>query len=167
MFLSPGSWCPRRNCLPSLWKFCHQSPLAFKVKFPGSSQSLCQIPRLENLLGALELLQQYKNFFGIIFLQFVSYLFRGSAVELTVASSKRMYAICHVSQVCCSQSPCLCSRPLLTHATTGDTQTSKASQAQCFFFVVVVLFVCFLRSLLLSLGPGVHEVLFAPSECLW
>ena len=135
MFLSPGSWCPRRNCFPSLWKFCHQIPLAFKVKFPGSSQSLCQIPRLENLLGALELLQQYKNFFGIIFLQFVSYLFRGSAVELTVTSSKRMYAICHVSQVCCSQSPCLCSRPLLTHATTGDTQTSKASQAQCFFEV--------------------------------
>ena len=32
----------------------YQIPLAFKVKFPGGSQSLCQIPRLGNLLWALE-----------------------------------------------------------------------------------------------------------------
>ena len=131
MFLSPGSWCPRRNCFPSLWKFCHQIPLAFKVKFPGSSQSLCQIPRLENLLGALELLQQYKNFFGIIFLQFVSYLFRGSAVELTVTSSKRMYAICHVSQVCCSQRQCPCVRPLLIRPSAGDSWILTGKFAPC------------------------------------
>ena len=105
MFLSPGSWCPRRNWFPSLWKFYHQIPLAFKIIFPGSSQSLCQIPRLENLLGALELLQQYKNVFGIIFLQFVSYLFTGSTVELMVTSSKRMYATCWISQVCWRKSP--------------------------------------------------------------
>ena len=29
---------------------------------------------------------------------------------------------CH-TQVCCTQSPCPCSRPLLTHASTRDTQT--------------------------------------------
>ena len=29
---------------------------------------------------------------------------------------------CH-TQVCCTQSPCPCSRPLLTHTSTGDTQT--------------------------------------------
>ena len=29
--------------------------------------------------------------------------------------------LCH-SQVCCTQSPCPCSRPLLTHTSTGDTQ---------------------------------------------
>ena len=30
--------------------------------------------------------------------------------------------LCH-TQVCCTQSPCLCSRPLLTHTFAGDTQT--------------------------------------------
>ena len=40
---------------PVLCKFCNQIPLASKVKFPGGSQSLCQIPRLRNLLWVLEL----------------------------------------------------------------------------------------------------------------
>ena len=44
----------------------NQIPLAFKVKFPGGSQSLCWIPSLGNLLWALELSQQCENFFGII-----------------------------------------------------------------------------------------------------
>ena len=30
--------------------------------------------------------------------------------------------LCH-TQVCCTQSPCPCSRPLLTHTSAGDTQT--------------------------------------------
>ena len=30
--------------------------------------------------------------------------------------------LCH-TQVCCTQSPCLCSRPLLTRTSTGDTHT--------------------------------------------
>ena len=42
---------------PVLWKFCNQIPLAFKVKFPVGSWSLCRIPRLGNLLWVLELLQ--------------------------------------------------------------------------------------------------------------
>ena len=54
------------------------------------------------------------------------------------------------TQVCCTQSPCPCSRPLLTHTSTGDTQTLKG------------------RSGSVSVGsPGVHKVLFEPSECLW
>ena len=71
---APFSWvlvrtrfclCPPRVCSPVLWKFCNQIPLAFKVKFPGGSQSLCQIPRLGNLVWVPELSQQCKNFFGI------------------------------------------------------------------------------------------------------
>ena len=65
-----------------LWKFCNQIPLAFKIKFPGGSQYLCQIPRLGNLLWALELSQQCKNFFGIIVLQFVGCLLGGSMLGL-------------------------------------------------------------------------------------
>ena len=90
-----------------------------KVKFPGDSQCLCQIHRLGNLLWALELLQQCKKFFGIIGLQFVGCLLSDSVVGLTCCSS----------QVCCSQSPCPCGRPLLTCASAGNTQHSKAGLA--------------------------------------
>ena len=61
---APFSWvlvctkfclCPPRVCFPVLCKFCNQIPLASKVKFPGGSQSLCQIPRLGNVLWVLQL----------------------------------------------------------------------------------------------------------------
>ena len=62
LLLSPGSWCERGfvcalqvTVSPILCEFCNQIPLASKVKFPGGSQSLCQIPRLGNLLWVLEL----------------------------------------------------------------------------------------------------------------
>ena len=62
LLLSPGSWCAQgfvcalqESVSPVLWKFCNQIPLASKLKFPGGSQSLCQIPRLGNLLWVLEL----------------------------------------------------------------------------------------------------------------
>ena len=62
LLLSPGSWCAEgfvcslQACVsPVLWKYCNQIPLASKVKFPGVSQSLCQILRLGNLLWVLEL----------------------------------------------------------------------------------------------------------------
>ena len=46
---------PPKSVSLVLWKFCNQIPLASKVKFSGGSQSLCQIPRLGNLLWFLEL----------------------------------------------------------------------------------------------------------------
>ena len=66
-----------------------------KSHWPSKSNSLCWIPRLGNLLWALELLQQCKNFFGIIVLQFVGCLLGGSVVGLT----------CYASQACHLQ-PC-------------------------------------------------------------
>ena len=48
-----------------LCKFCNQFPLASKVKFFGGSQSLCQTPRLGNLLWVLELSWQGKNCTGL------------------------------------------------------------------------------------------------------
>ena len=57
--------------------------------------------------------------------------------------------LCH-TQVCRTQSPCPFGRPLLTHSSEGNTQTLKG------------------RSGSVSVGsPGVHKVLFEPSECLW
>ena len=76
LLLSPGSWYAQgfvcaleESVSPVLWKFCNQIPLAFKVKFPGGSPSLCHIPRLGNLLWVLQLSQQCENFFGIIVLR--------------------------------------------------------------------------------------------------
>ena len=54
----------------SVWfpqAFGSSIPLAFKVRFPGDSQPLCQIPRLGSLMWGQESSQKYKNFFGIIF----------------------------------------------------------------------------------------------------
>ena len=48
------------------------------------------------------------------------------------------------TQVYCTQSPCPCSSPLLTHTSTGNTQTQ------------------FCLSLRGSLGPGAHEVCLSP-----
>ena len=57
--------------------------------------------------------------------------------------------LCH-TQVCCTQSPCPCGRPLLFHTSTGDTQTLKG------------------RSGSSSAGsPGEHKLLLEPSEHLW
>ena len=70
-------------------------------------------------------------------------------VGLMVTSSRRSYAIGCVSQVCCSQSPCPCSRLLLTHASAGDTQTLRGRSGS----VSVG-----------SLGPGAHRFFFEPSE---
>ena len=55
-----------------------------------------------------------------------------------------------MTQVHCTQSPCPCSRPLLTCTPTGDTQTFKGRSGSVG-----------------SLGPGAHKVLFKPSEHLW
>ena len=55
--------------------------------------------------------------------------------------------LCH-TQVCCTQGPCFCSRPLLTHTSTGVTQTLKSRSG--------------------SVGsPDVHKVLLVPSKSLW
>ena len=56
--------------------------------------------------------------------------------------------LCH-TQVCCTQSPCPCSSPLLTHTSTGDTQTE------------------FCLSLCGVSGSWFVQGLFEPSERLW
>ena len=73
-------------------------------------------------------------------------------VELMVTSSKRAYATYCMTKVCCSQSPCPWSRPLLTHASAGDTQTLKGRSDSDSVGSVV---------------PGVHKVLFEPSKHPW
>ena len=54
------------------------------------------------------------------------------------------------TQVCSTQGPCPCSRPLLTHTSTGDTQTLKGRSGSGSVE-----------------SPGMHKVLSEPSEHLW
>ena len=56
--------------------------------------------------------------------------------------------LCH-TQMCCTQSPCPCGRPLLTHASSGDTHTQ------------------FCLSLCGVSGSWCAQGLFEPSEHLW
>ena len=56
--------------------------------------------------------------------------------------------LCH-TQVCCTQSSCPCSRPLLTHTSLGDIQTQ------------------FCLSLCGISGSWCAQGIFEPSECLW
>ena len=58
-----------------LWNFYNQIPQTCNVRFSGESHSVCQIPKLGILMWGLEHLQQSKNFFGIIVLQFVGWRF--------------------------------------------------------------------------------------------
>ena len=69
------------------------------------SQSLCQIPRVVNLLWVLELSQQCENFFGIIVLQFVGRLLGSFMVGLMATSSKRAYTPGCVTQVAAPSDP--------------------------------------------------------------
>ena len=48
--------------LCKFYKFCNQIPLASRVQFSGSFQSLCQIPRLGNLLWVLEIFLTVREF---------------------------------------------------------------------------------------------------------
>ena len=57
--------------------------------------------------------------------------------------------LCHI-QVCCTQRPHPCGRTLLTHTSAGDIQTLKGRSGSVSVW-----------------SPGVHKVLFEPSECLW
>ena len=82
---------PRASVSPVLWKFCSQIPLIFKVRFPGASQSLCQISRLRRLLWGLELSQQCENCFGVMVLQLVSLSPDGSIVGLMATSCTVTY----------------------------------------------------------------------------
>ena len=58
-------------------------------------------------------------------------------------------SLCH-TQIYCTQSPCQFGRPLLTHTSTGDTQTLKGRSGSGSVE-----------------SPGMHKVLSEPSEHLW
>ena len=172
LLLSPGSQCTQVLFLPSrvsvssvLWKFHNHIPLTFKVKFPAGrggvavgrvSQSLCWIPRLGNLLWALELSHQCKNFFGIIVLQVMGHLLSDSIMELMMTSFKRTYAPHHTSEDGAARAPI----PLQATADPWLHRRHSDIQRQVWLSLLW-------RSLLISLGLSAHKVLLVPSKHLW
>ena len=121
-------------CLPRVYF----SSSIIKSHWPSKSDLLGVLSPFSGSTGcglwksvwALELLQQCNNFFGIIVLQFVGHLLSGSAVELMTVFFKNTYAICCISQVCCSQSTCPRSRPLWPMPLQETLTHSKAGLAQ-------------------------------------
>ena len=79
LLLSSGSRCMQNFvCALQDWSLClplsRGSPIIkSRPDSLGISQSLCQIPRLGSLTWGSEPSQQWENFFGIIFLQFVGH----------------------------------------------------------------------------------------------
>ena len=59
LVLSPGSWCAQsfvcalqESVSPILYKFCNQMPVAFEVKFAGSSNRFAGSPGWEVYCGS-------------------------------------------------------------------------------------------------------------------
>ena len=136
----------RKVCLSLFWGHCSSllgpgvhniSFVSSRSLFPlssGNSVVRSHWPSKSNSLGILspfagssawEICCWPQNFFGVIVLQFVGSLLGDYMVGLMVTSSKRTYATRCASLVCCSQSPCPCSRLLLTCASAGGTPQEK------------------------------------------
>ena len=75
LLLSSESWCMQdfvcalQEWSPYFpqWKSCSQIPLAFKVRFPGDSQTLCQVPGLEAWCGVQNLNKSGKTSLVLLF----------------------------------------------------------------------------------------------------
>ena len=107
------------------WIFIGRTDARVEAPILWSPDAKNQFTRKHPTWGALEILHQCENFFGVIVLQFLGHLPSSSMVGLMATSSKRTYTTHLTSQVCCSQIPCPHSRPLLTSASAGETQTLK------------------------------------------
>ena len=129
LLLSPGSWCAQgfacalqESVSPVLWKFCNQIPLASIVRFPLSDPQVAKSVVCPRTLTVWKLL--WYNFSA------VSESSAQLIVRLMAASSKRACVTCSMTLVCCSQSPYPQGRPLLTHASAGDTHSGRSGSVR-------------------------------------
>ena len=132
LLLSSGFWCTQgfvcalqESVSLVLWNLCNQIPFSSKVKFSGVSQSLCQIPVWEPVVGPRTFLTVQE------FLWYNCSAVCGSSAQQLcgrVNSNLLQEGLCH--RLCdpenCTQSPCPCSRPLLTYTSAGDSNTGLA-----------------------------------------
>ena len=157
---APFSWllvhkrlclCPPRVCFPNPVEVCNQIQLASNsnslrvlslfARSPVGKSVVCP----KTFLTVWEFL--WYNCFAVCGLS-AQWLYDGANGDLL------QDGLCHMlrGQVCCSQSPCSCIKPLLTLASTGDTQTIKGRSGS----VSVG-----------PLGPGAYSILVGPSKSLW
>ena len=108
---APSSWflahirfclCPPSVCFPSPVEVLQSNPAGLQNQIPWGFSVPLLDPQVGESFVAPGTLQQCKNFFGIIVLQFVGHLLGCSMVELMATSSKSTDAIPRASQVCCS-----------------------------------------------------------------
>ena len=105
-----------------------------KSRWPSKSNSLESLspsvdPQVGNLLWALDVCNSVRTSLISLFSSFVGCLLGCSMVGLIATFSKRIYAIWHRSQVCCSQSRCPCSRPCWSVHPQETLKHSKAGLA--------------------------------------
>ena len=132
LLLSPGSWCAQ-GLVCALLESVSQVLWKFCNQIPLASKvKFCAGSRL---LGS-------------------------SMVGLMATSTKRAYATCCMTQVCSSQSPCLCSRQLQTCASSGDTQTFKAGLAQSLWGLWVLVHQRFCLRTLMVVNTKIRLIIF-------
>ena len=81
-----------------------------------------------------------QGFISALQLSFAPVLYKSWRLYGGVNGDLLQEGSCHrlcETQVCCTQSPCPCSRPLLTCTSTGDVQTLKAGLAQSVWWVLM------------------------------
>ena len=125
-FLGPDAHkvllCPPRVGFLSPGEVLSSNPTGLQSQIPWRF-SFCLIPRFGNLLWTLELMQQCKNFSGIIVLQFV-----GRLRQLYCGANDNLLQedFCHTPRLpgLLQPEPLSLCRPLLT-ASAGDTQTQS------------------------------------------
>ena len=132
LFLSPGSWYTQVLSVPSKCPFppsCGNSVI--KSHWPPRSNSLRVLSPFAKFPGCASVMGPRAFLTVQDFLWYNCSAVCGlSARWLYGGASKEAYVTHCVTQVCCSQSPCPHSRPLLTRASIGDTQHSKEDLAQ-------------------------------------
>ena len=151
---APFSWVPvcTRFCRalhepvsPFLWKFCNQIPLAFRVKFLGCSQSQSVVGP-----GTFATVQELLWCNCLLVL---SLLLRGCMVGLVATSSKKTYATCMPPKSAAARALSPWQAPADPCLLRGNSDTQRHVWSVS------------VGSLFHSMGPGVHKVSFAPSEC--
>ena len=137
LLLSSGFWCTQgfvcalqESVSLVLWNLCNQIPFSSKVKFSGVSQSLCQIPVWEPVVGPRTFLTVQE------FLWYNCSAVCGTSAHqlyggvngdfLQEGLRHRLY-----DPGSCTQNPCPCGRPRLPCTPAGDTQTLRGRLSLC------------------------------------
>ena len=154
--LSPGSQCAQslicalqESVPPVLWKFCNEISLASKIKFPGGSGEVpLPDPQVGKYVVGPKIILTAREFLWYncskVCGSFAQQLYAGANGDLL------QEYLCHILYASGLLQPE--PLPLLTRASTGDTETLKGMSGS----VSVE-----------SLCPDAHKALFEPSKHLW